>query len=170
MKYVNEQTQAVVLMVCERHAPAVLQRLNETNAGNWFMLPSIQSCRMGYWTNVSESHPGHGMAIFGFAESGALSRTLEGLSDVTRNEDGSLCSECVAYEWNTSPLHMAASAKDPVCGRTVDCSEGLSQCYGGELFFFCSFGCRDKFRLSPQSYVPVKMTPLERPGLKRIEL
>jgi YHS domain-containing protein len=157
MKYVNEQTQAVVLMICEKHAPAVLQRLNDSSAGNWFMLPSIQAAKMGYWSNVSEPHTGHGVAIFGFAESTALSRTLEGLASIMRNADCSLCSECVAYEWNTEPSHIAASAKDPVCGRSVSCSQAVSQCHHGELFFFCSFGCRDKFRANPQQYLPIRL-------------
>jgi len=33
------------------------------------------------------------------------------------------------------------------------------------LFFFCSFGCRDKFHANPQQYVPVRLKPREPAGV-----
>lgn len=157
MKYVNETTQSVMLMVCEKHAKSVLEKLSCMKEGNWFVLPPVESCRMGYWANVSEPHEGRGVAIFGVAESVALSRTLAKLAKVTAGEDGGVCPDCAAYGWNITPSHIAATAKDVVCGREVPCSEAVSYGYKGELFFFCSFGCRDKFVQHPGHYVRPKL-------------
>ena len=151
MRFVNDSLKAVVLMACEKHAPAIMEKLSECPEGNWFVMPAIQACRMGYWNNVSNSHEGKGSAIFGFAEAVSLSRTLEQFA--TRNPDGSLCQDCVAYEWGITPTHLAATTRDPVCGARVSSGDALSQCHEGELFFFCSVNCRDRFQANPQEFV-----------------
>ena len=97
-------------------------------------------------------HAGKGTAIFGFIEASALSGLLESIN--VTNADGSVCPECAAYEWNVTPSHIATSALDLVCGRHVSVSEATPSEYEGELFFFCSVGCRDRFVLSPQSFLP----------------
>src|SRR5947209_20338864 len=138
MMFSDDSMQAVVLIVCESHAAAVQEKLKECPEGNWFMMPAIASCRMGYWPHVSNPHAGQGCAIFGFVERQSLGRRLEALS--ATNEDGSLCADCVAYEWDIKPSHIAATARDPVCGRRVYCANAHSQDHGGNLFFFCSIG------------------------------
>ncbi len=43
---------------------------------------------------------------------------------------------------------------DPVCGMTVDTAAGKpSYDHNGELFHFCSQGCRDKFVANPDHYI-----------------
>jgi len=153
MKYLNESMQGIVLMVCDKHAPSLLEKLKECPAGNWFVMPPVASCRLGYWPNVSDSHEGHGCAIMGFVESQALTKMLEEFAST--NADGSLCLDCVAYEWPITSSHVAATANDLVCGRAVACSNSISQSYNGELFFFCSVGCRDEFNKTPVRYAGV---------------
>lgn len=151
MKFVNQTVQAVVIMACGVHSESVLQRLGESRAGNWFTVPTAGTMRSGYWSDVSAAHPCNGTAIFGFIESTSLSTLLESL-DVT-NPDGSLCADCAAYEWNVAPSHIAASMQDPVCGRVISAAEALTHEHEGELFFFCSAGCRDRFAADPAPYL-----------------
>ena len=43
---------------------------------------------------------------------------------------------------------------DPVCGMTVDTAAAKpSFDHNGELFHFCSQGCRDKFVANPDHYI-----------------
>jgi YHS domain-containing protein len=154
MQYLNEKMQAVVIIACEKHAPTLLDKLKECPEGNWFAMPPAATCRTGYWPHVSEAHSSHGCAIMGFAEAQTLARVLNDLSSA--NADGSLCPDCVAYEWDITPSHIAATANDPVCHRSVMCSNAYTYNYDGEMFCFCSLGCRDEFRQSPQKYLSVK--------------
>jgi YHS domain-containing protein len=151
MKYLNERMQAIVMIVCDKHAPTLLEKVQQCQEGNWFVMPHAATCRTGYWPNVSESHTCQGCAIMGFAETQAMTRTLEEFAAF--NDDGSLCPDCVAYEWDITPSHVAATAHDLVCGRAVACSNSVSQNHDGELFFFCSVGCRDEFNKSPEKFV-----------------
>jgi YHS domain-containing protein len=151
MRFLNDTMQAVVMIVCEKHAPSLLNKLSDCPDGNWFVLPPVAACRMGYWPHVSPSHPGQGCAIFGFIERFALVNRLEEFASI--NQDGSLCPDCVAYQWGAVPSHLAEASRDPVCGRAVSSVDGLSLCHEGEMFFFCSMSCRDAFRLAPHSYV-----------------
>jgi Cu+-exporting ATPase len=43
---------------------------------------------------------------------------------------------------------------DPVCGMEVNpaSAEGFSE-YGGQTFYFCSKGCKQKFDADPQRYL-----------------
>ena len=116
------------------------------------MMPAIASCRMGYWPHVSNPHEGQGCAIFGFVERQSLGRRLEELG--ATNPDGSLCADCVAYEWDIKPSHIAAPPR-ATWSAAVACIAPTphSQDYGGKLFFFCSIGCRDAFDSNPEQYV-----------------
>jgi YHS domain-containing protein len=39
--------------------------------------------------------------------------------------------------------------KDPVCGTYVSVLAGVQQKVNGEVLYFCSEGCREKFRATP---------------------
>jgi len=158
MRFLNDTLQAVVLLACEKHAPDIMEKLKNYPDGNWFVMPTLQACRMGYWNNVSPAHEGHGSAIFGFAETVALNRMLGELSCV--NPNGSVCPDCVAYEWNITPSHITPSASDPVCGANVPAADAITHCHENELFFFCSVNCRDKFQKSPADYLRPKRSAL----------
>lgn len=151
--YLNEVMQAVVITACEKHAPALLEKVGACPDGNWFMMPTVAG-RSGYWPHVSESRPSQGCAIFGFAERQMLLGRLQEFMAV--NDDGSLCPDCAAYEWNVATSHGVETTRDPVCGRNVSCSSAPMARNEGELFCFCSIGCRDKFESSPQTYVKTK--------------
>ena len=47
----------------------------------------------------------------------------------------------------------ADTAKDPVCGMTVEVKDGTrSETFGGEAFHFCSAKCQEKFKADPYFY------------------
>ncbi len=52
------------------------------------------------------------------------------------------------------------SAKDPVCGMTLEPlqARGKAQ-FGGETYFFCSPGCMHKFTASPAKYATPRQSP-----------
>jgi Cu+-exporting ATPase len=51
-------------------------------------------------------------------------------------------------------LVLDFSAKDPVCGMTVDPPQARGKArYLGDLYFFCSPGCMQKFMASPAKYL-----------------
>ncbi len=41
---------------------------------------------------------------------------------------------------------------DPVCGMTVDPASAKSAAYQGQVYYFCSQTCREKFEAAPGSY------------------
>jgi P-type Cu+ transporter len=46
-----------------------------------------------------------------------------------------------------------ASAKDPVCGMTVDTERAAGTAeHDGTTFYFCSNGCRTTFMADPHKY------------------
>ncbi len=45
-----------------------------------------------------------------------------------------------------------ASAKDPVCGMTVEPGQGYTTNYQGRVWHFCSRKCLDSFEAEPQRY------------------
>src|SRR6266545_2342100 len=48
----------------------------------------------------------------------------------------------------------ADSARDPVCGMTVDPHKTPHrQSHAGHTYYFCSAGCRDKFSADPAKYL-----------------
>ena len=45
------------------------------------------------------------------------------------------------------------SAKDPICGMTVDTERAAAQeQHNGQTYYFCSAGCAAKFRQDPAKY------------------
>ena len=67
---------------------------------------------------------------------------------------------------HTSPVHSSASesvktAKDPVCGMTVDpkAASTLKTQYKGETYYFCSETCKKSFEANPEKYTPKKTSP-----------
>ena len=151
--FLNENVQAVIVLICEKHAAALTEKLSHCRDGNWFVLPSTAASQMGYWPHVSSSHSSRGQAVLGFAESAALARVLEQLASVS--EDGSVCPDCVAYEWDIQPKCLMTSSVDPVCGKPVNCDNAFPLRRDDRLFFFCSIGCRDKFQSASKDSDPV---------------
>ncbi len=47
-----------------------------------------------------------------------------------------------------------ASAKDPICGMTVDEANALSTERDGKTFYFCGDPCRQKFLSTPAGAKP----------------
>ena len=45
---------------------------------------------------------------------------------------------------------------DPVCGMTVDASTPLRAEYRGITYYFCSRGCLDKFKATPERYLDAR--------------
>jgi Cu+-exporting ATPase len=54
------------------------------------------------------------------------------------------------------PAAATATARDPVCGMTVDPATARNTVHDGETFHFCSEGCRQKFRADPAKYLAAK--------------
>jgi Cu+-exporting ATPase len=50
-----------------------------------------------------------------------------------------------------------ASVVDPVCGMTIDSTDAAAQAmYEGQVYYFCSTECRDKFLGNPKEYLKAK--------------
>jgi len=57
------------------------------------------------------------------------------------------------------PQHAAGSARDPVCGMSVDPDKTPHRAaHAGQDYFFCGNGCRLKFVADPQKYLAPKPT------------
>ncbi len=149
--FLSETMRAVVILACEKHADPIVNKIQGTKAGNWFVLPAATLFKSGYWPNVSQSHEEHGSIIVGFIESLALANELQQFE--TENYDNGLCPNCAIYEWNVSALHTTRMTRDPVCHRLVSSNASLSEMYQDRLFFFCSMGCRDRFHRNPREFV-----------------
>lgn len=154
MKFLTEGTKAVLMLACDKHASILQERIHQCREGNWFVLPAATACLLGYRAHVSEPHAGEACAIMGFAETKALSQALKNFS--VTNEDGSLCCNCVAYQWDITPYQVTPNSQDLVCGRKVTCDDAVTTNYNGELFCFCSVGCRDRFRSAPEEFLRKK--------------
>lgn len=50
------------------------------------------------------------------------------------------------------PLRQPSQATDPVCGMTVVPATAKSAVHEGQVWYFCSSACRDKFEADPQQY------------------
>lgn len=149
MLFASETRQAVIILICKRHAPGLMERLEDCSEGDWFILPAATASRMGY--RPRSSHRSHAYAVFGFVGSVPLTRMLESLASI--NEGRSLCPDCVAYEWGIRARSLAALLSDPVCGSSVNCDHAFPLRHEEELFYFCSIGCRDEFKNSPRRYL-----------------
>src|ERR1700746_3420091 len=50
-----------------------------------------------------------------------------------------------------------SSARDPVCGMTVNPAKAKASAeYGGATYYFCCAGCAQKFQGAPEQYLKVK--------------
>ena len=62
-----------------------------------------------------------------------------------------------AHHAHAAPAEGAATAKDPVCGMTVDPATTPHHAeHAGTAYHFCSAGCRTKFAADPAKYVHPK--------------
>lgn len=50
-------------------------------------------------------------------------------------------------------LWPRAGVKDPVCGARVSREGALTDRFVGEIYYFCSTECRDRFRALPARYL-----------------
>ena len=54
----------------------------------------------------------------------------------------------------TKPATATKTVTDPVCGMTVDPQRAAGSFeHNGQVYFFCSTGCREKFRASPEHFL-----------------
>ena len=57
------------------------------------------------------------------------------------------------------------TVRDPVCGMMVDPAGAKALvAHGGRDYYFCSAGCREKFRASPEKYLAQNTTAVEHAG------
>jgi Cu+-exporting ATPase len=60
---------------------------------------------------------------------------------------------------------------DPVCGMSVDPARSQAAVeYAGKKYYFCSIGCADRFRASPEKYLDSMPHAQKRPPANRIPL
>ena len=69
--------------------------------------------------------------------------------------------------------HPTPVVRDPVCAMTVDPAAGKpTHAHAGQVFHFCSPGCRDKFAAAPDSYItatdPVCGMTVERAAARHV--
>ena len=59
---------------------------------------------------------------------------------------------------------MAAPEKavDPVCGMPVRTAEAKTSAYQGQVYYFCSQNCREKFEAAPTSFATQSNTATQR--------
>lgn len=50
---------------------------------------------------------------------------------------------------------LARMATDPVCGMSVEQELAVAGEWGGQVFHFCSRGCKAEFMVDPESFVSV---------------
>ncbi len=43
--------------------------------------------------------------------------------------------------------------RDPVCGMTVDPEKSVKAEYNGQVYYFCSDSCKEKFEAMPGNYL-----------------
>ena len=57
-------------------------------------------------------------------------------------------------------LTLRSSARDPVCGMTVDRSKAEHRSeWGGQTYYFCGAGCKARFDAEPERYVGASPSP-----------
>lgn len=62
-------------------------------------------------------------------------------------------------------VNEEVTQKDPVCGMQVTPqSKGGAYAYQGDIYYFCSSGCREKFQKLPEKYTSEMATPHPPPG------
>ncbi|HWA43881.1 MAG TPA: YHS domain-containing protein, partial [Hypericibacter adhaerens] len=63
-----------------------------------------------------------------------------------------------------SHLTQARTARDPVCGMTVDPATAISAEHGGKTYYFCCEGCRASFVAAPGTYLDARPFELPMPA------
>src|SRR5262249_13881505 len=61
----------------------------------------------------------------------------------------------------SAPVRTAATETDPVCGMQVEPKLTRSVTYDGRAYYFCSQGCKDKFRADPLRYLKPAATEID---------
>lgn len=54
----------------------------------------------------------------------------------------------------TSSTTSSTTAKDPICGMTVDTATAINVERDGQTYYFCGEGCRTKFKALPAGRPP----------------
>ena len=65
------------------------------------------------------------------------------------------CSSHTTYS-HKKPAPASSSVvlvEDPVCGKQIDPKAAPREEYKGQMFYFCSEGCEEEFKMSPAAYV-----------------
>lgn len=57
--------------------------------------------------------------------------------------------------------------KDPVCGMTVTEQSEQHHEYSGKRYYFCSAGCKTKFKADPENYSLAKLDGIEKKCLQQ---
>ena len=52
-----------------------------------------------------------------------------------------------------TPSIVPVEAIDPVCGMTVQASTAKTAAFQGQVYYFCSQKCREKFEASPEPFL-----------------
>jgi Cu+-exporting ATPase len=60
---------------------------------------------------------------------------------------------CSGDHGHGQPGHTGGGLTDPVCGMSVSESSEHRHEHGGQVYYFCSAGCRSKFSADPQKYL-----------------
>ncbi|HVE43415.1 MAG TPA: YHS domain-containing protein [Planctomycetota bacterium] len=66
------------------------------------------------------------------------------------------CSNHATYSHHGQTARAATPSgrvADPVCGMEIDPKSAPREEYQGKMFYFCSEGCENEFKMSPAAYV-----------------
>src|SRR5699024_6442800 len=78
----------------------------------------------------------------------------------TEAADMSSCHDTTHCHHHNHDADAAAQVRDPVCGMWVDRnSAGHVAEHGGEAYYFCAAGCRQKFLADPDKYLQPQPEP-----------
>lgn len=57
-------------------------------------------------------------------------------------------------------LSKCKGVRDPVCGKSVPKEEAYSYQFVGDMYYFCSDRCRERFQMLPARYLetPIRVT------------
>ena len=73
-------------------------------------------------------------------------KAVAGIIAKTFSESASTSAERGPSRSRSSSRIVGELRKDPVCGTFVSTATAIQHKTGGELYYFCSADCRDKFR------------------------
>ncbi|WP_287988889.1 heavy metal translocating P-type ATPase [Acidiphilium sp.] len=130
---------------------------------------TIYGCPMH--PQIRQDHPG-ACPICGMTlkpvEPGSAMTQQHPLDETGQEHAGCRGHHHARHEHSEVANHQGA-VTDPVCGMTVDPATSKHRFeHGGQIFHFCSAGCREKFATDPARYLkPKAETPIQpaRPGM-----